>query len=92
MSKISDSVFELEDLIGQFESRLDGLVLTYNWFSTKYENDGSKEDVTNQALNIMNEFNSQRSVFQNFYIDLLKIFTDLDSLHSQMISLVKEKN
>lgn len=92
MSKISDSVFELEDLIGQFESRLDGLVLTYNWFSTKYENDGTKEDVTNQALNIMNEFNSQRSVFQNFYIDLLKIFTDLDSLHSQMISLVKEKN
>lgn len=92
MSKISDSVFELEDLIGQFESRLDGLVLTYNWFSTKYENDGSKEDVTNQALNIMNEFKSQRSVFQNFYIDLLKIFTDLDSIHSQMISLVKEKN
>ncbi|WP_461203335.1 hypothetical protein [Enterococcus sp. N342-3-1-2] len=92
MSKISDSVFELEDLIGQFDSRLDGLVLTYNWFSTKYENDGTKEDVTNQALNIMNEFNSQRSVFQNFYIDLLKIFTDLDSLHSQMISLVKEKN
>lgn len=92
MSKISDSVFELEDIIGQFDSRLDGLVLTYNWFSTKYENDGTKEDVTNQALNIMNEFNSQRSVFQNFYIDLLKIFTDLDSLHSQMISLVKEKN
>lgn len=92
MSKISDSVFELEDLIGQFESRLDGLVLTYNWFSTKYENDGSKEDVTNQALNIMNEFKSQRSVFQNFYIDLLKIFTDLDSIHSQMVSLVKEKN
>ncbi|MFZ4889881.1 hypothetical protein [Enterococcus innesii] len=92
MSKISDSVFELEDLIGQFESRLDGLVLTYNWFSMKYENNGNKEDVTNQALNIMNEFNSQRSVFQNFYIDLLKIFTDLDSHHNQMISLVKEKN
>lgn len=92
MSKISDSVFELEDLIGQFESRLDGLVLTYNWFSTKYENDGSKEEVTDQALKIMNEFNPQRSVFQNFYIDLLKISTNLDSLHTQMISLLKEEN
>lgn len=92
MSKISDSVFELEDLIGQLESRLDGLILTYNWFSTKYENDGSKENVTDQALKIMNEFNSQRSVFQNFYIDLLKISTNLDSLHTQMISLLKEEN
>lgn len=92
MSKISDSVFELEDLIGQLESRLDGLVLTYNWFSTKYENDVSKQDISEQAKKIMNEFNPQRSVFQNFYLDLLKISTDLDSLHNQMINLLKEKN
>lgn len=92
MSKIIDSIFELEDLIGQLESRLDGMILTYNWFSTEYENGGTKEDVIKQALNIMNEFNPQRSVFQNFYIDLLKISTDFDSLYNQMISLVKEKN